>query len=86
MKGRPMEPSEMPYKRNGCDLCGRVAPLSRVELAPSSGSARTRNYKAPRVAYVCDAHPDAAGPVLRAPAATMAPGTHRLSPQADSLF
>ena len=81
-----MEPSEMPYKRNGCDLCGRVAPLSRVELAPSSGSARTRNYKAPRVAYVCDAHPDAAGPVLRAPAATMAPGTHRLSPQADSLF
>ena len=71
----------MPYKRNGgCDLCGRMAPLSRIELVPGDRS------KLARVAYVCDAHPDMAGPVLRAPAATMAPGTHRLAPQTDTLF
>ena len=73
--------SEMPYKRNGgCDLCGRSAPLSRVVLAPG-----TRERLA-RVAYVCDAHGDPSGPVLRAPAATLAPGSRPLSPQSESLF
>jgi len=80
------EPSEMPYKRNGFDLCCRMAPLSRVELSPSSGSARMRNYRAPRVAYVCDAHPELAGAPFVAPQATMAPGTHRTVPQAERLF
>ena len=74
--------SEMPYKpmTNGCDLCGRSAPLSRVVLAP--GGRKTLA----RVAYVCDAHGDPSGPVLRAPAATLAPGSRPLSPQSESLF
>ena len=73
--------TEMPYKRSGgCDLCGRSAPLSRVVLAPG-----TRERLA-RVAYVCDAHGDPSGPVLRAPASTLAPGSRPLSPQSESLF
>ena len=65
--------TEMPYKRNGCDLCGRVAPLSRIELAPGN------REKLARVAYVCDQHPEAVRPPLTVPPAS-------LSPQAESLF
>jgi len=73
--------SEMPYKRNGgCDICGRSAPLSRVELVPGS------REKLPRVAYICDAHGDPSGPVLCAPSSTLAPGSRPLSPQSESLF
>ena len=73
--------TDMPYKRNGgCDLCGRMAPLSRVELAEGSKT------KLPRVAYVCDGHPDMAGAPFVAPRTRMVPGTHRLAPQGESLF
>jgi len=65
--------TEMPYKRNGCDLCGRVAPLSRIELEPGN------REKMPRAAYVCDRHPETRRP---APPPMPAP----LSPQAESLF
>jgi len=65
--------TEMPYKRNGCDLCGRVAPLSRIELAAGN------REKLARVAYVCDQHEEANRPPFVAPSAP-------LSPQAESLF
>jgi len=64
--------TEMPYKRNGCDLCGRSAPLSRVELEPGT------REKLARVAYVCDAHREARRP--------LEPPSAPLSPQAESLF
>jgi len=72
-KDEPMEPSEMPYKRNGCDLCGRMAPLSRIELEPGN------REKLARVAYVCDQHQEARRPV-------QLPVPVPLLPQAESLF
>ena len=68
--------TDMPYKRNGgCDLCGRMAPLSRVELA-----AGTRDRLA-RAAYICDRHPELSRAPLVAPQQSPP-----LSPQGESLF
>jgi hypothetical protein len=74
--------SEMPYKpiTNGCDLCGRSAPLSRVVLAAGSKS------KLERVVYMCDQHPGTAGAPVPVPAGRVMPGTSAVRLQDESLF
>ena len=74
--------TEMPYKpiTNGCDLCGRPAPLSRVVLAAGSKS------RLERVAYVCDRHADAVGAPVPEPASRAMPGTSPARPQDAGLF
>ena len=74
--------TEFPYKptTNGCDLCGRSAPLSRIVLA--AGDRR----KLERVAYICDRHADVAGAPVPVPASRMMPGTSAKRPQQETLM
>lgn len=74
--------SEMPYlpTGNGCDLCGRSAPLRRVTIA--KGGKR----KLARVAYVCDAHEGMAGAPVPVPRTQTAEGTSERRPQTEGLF
>lgn len=72
---------EMPYKRDdGCDLCGARGPLRRVMLAPGG------QKKLARVAYICGAHGDPSGPVLRTPHTRRAEGTTNTRPQSETLW
>lgn len=81
-------PNGMPYRRGpGCDICGLVAPLERVELEPEREAScdGSRPFRAARVIYVCLRHAKREGRP-RTPRTETAAGTSRRKPQRETLF
>lgn len=80
--------SEMPYRRDEthCELCGEPSlALRRIVIQESQGRLNS-NYKCARVAWVCPAHDDAGGLIVKTPQRGMAPGTSTKQPQKETLW